>query len=305
MQTVLEIDSSLININVDKGFLVLSRDSGTRKVPLDEIEALVINSRGAIITNHAIMRLAEYNIPIVHCGKNNLPLSITLPYANNVFRKERISAQIDASAPLNKNLWKQVVRAKITNQANVLRYMGAHCQDLMLLASRVTSGDKENKEATAARFYWERLMGKGFRRDHDQPGQNAYLNYGYAILRAVFCRAITGSGLLPELGIHHSNMMNPLCLADDLMEPIRPFVDLLIANMAIPQDLILSPAHKRTIVSLLDTPVTHADHRSHLRQCANTIMEMLLRSFHQKKALLVFPLIGDAEYHSIKGLVSF
>lgn len=291
MISVLEINAESAVITVSKGFLVIRLDSDENKIPLDNIESLIVNSHAALISNHALMRLAEQNIPIVHCGRNAVPIALTLSYGANVYRKERIDLQLSASQPLIKNLWKQVVKAKIANQASVLTLGGRRSNDLSSLVDKVASGDTGNLEAVAARIYWERLFGKGFKRDPDLEGINSYLNYGYAILRASVCRNIVASGLLPELGIHHINQKNPYCLADDLMEPFRPFLDLLVYLMPLKQDCGLNPDHKRTLISILDLELPFVGQLTHLRFLIPRIINLYITALAEKKPQLVYPVI--------------
>lgn len=292
MKTVVEVEGESCGIGVNKGFLLIRRGDEANKIPLSDIEALIIVSHGAYITNQAVARLGAEGVPIVHCGGNAQPCALTLPYGANVYRKQRIASQLEASQPLAKNLWRQVVVAKISNQARVLQLCGKQHQDLDHLAGKVLSGDSGNCEATAARFYWERLFGPGFRRDPDLPGTNAHLNYGYAVLRASFCRHLVAAGFIPELGIHHRNLMDPYCLADDLMEPFRPFTDLLVHALGESREEGLTPEHKRQLVSLLDLPLTFNGEESHLRYAIQGTVELFTRSLEQKKPCLCFPQIG-------------
>ncbi|PKN71112.1 MAG: type II CRISPR-associated endonuclease Cas1 [Candidatus Cloacimonetes bacterium HGW-Cloacimonetes-3] len=304
MNSVVEISSDGISISVSKGFLLVKQQESEEKIPLSEIETLVINSYGAYISNKAIMRLSEEGVPIVHSGQNAIPCAITLPYGNNVYRKDRIELQIKSSLPQKKNLWQQVIKAKIRNQAMVLELNNLRHNDLDTLADKVQSGDVGNLEAVAARIYWERLFGKGFRRNPDLPGINSFLNYGYAILRASMCRCIVASGLIPELGIHHHNQMNPYCLADDLMEPFRPYIDICISIQQISDATPLSTMHKKTLIGLLDLPVKLQDNNTHIRYCILHAVEDFVQSLVQKKASITFPLICAETAICIKGRIN-
>lgn len=294
MTTVIEINTDAATLSVGKGFLLVRRDGTEDKIPLSDIESLIINAHGALISNHAIMRLAEFGIPIVHCATNAMPCAITLNYGANVYRKDRIQMQISSSLPLKKNLWQQVIKAKVKNQAAVLALTGQKHHDLEIMAGKVGSGDPGNIEAVAARAYWERLFGKGFRRKPELEGINSFLNYGYAILRASFCRNIVAAGLLPELGIHHHNQMNPFCLADDLMEPFRPMVDLLIKQMNPATEAQLTTSYKRKLISILELQLCWQAKETHLRFVIPAIVQNLVNSHSAKKAGLSFPIIDDA-----------
>lgn len=304
MISILEINAESALISVSKGFLVIKRDSTEEKVPLDNIESLIINAHGAMISNHAIMRLSEQNIPIIHCGQNAVPCSMTLSCGLNIYRKERIDMQLAASLPLKKNLWKQVIKAKILNQAKVLELNGRKHHDVARLIEKVASGDTGNMESVAARAYWERLFGKGFKRNPDLEGINSFLNYGYAILRASFCRNIVAGGLLPELGIHHINQKNPYCLADDLMEPLRPFIDLLISQMKITPDNALLPAHKRLLICILDLEMPFLEQKTHTRFLIPRVINLYIASLAEKKSGISYPVISNDTLVSIMAMIA-
>ena len=208
-------------------------EEGPRTVPIEEIGFVILEHGRITLTNRLVEKLMESNAVIVHCNSRHLPFSMTLPMVGHTEYTRRLRLQLESSVPLRKNLWKQTVQAKILNQAGVLEKFGKDAEKLRLLARKVTSGDRYNEESKAAVYYWSTLFAEwpDFIRHRDGPPPNALLNYGYAILRAVAARALVGSGLLPALGIHHQNKYNPYCLADDIMEPYRPFVDALVFTM--------------------------------------------------------------------------
>ena len=198
-------------------------------IPIEDIGLVVADHKQVTFTQTVITSLQANNAAILWCGDNHLPLSLTLPlYSNDTF-SEKVKYQIEASEPLKKQLWKQTVAAKIKNQAYVLQSFGGKYLLLEKMASRITSGDAENYEGQAAAIYWNTLLQKfEVTRGRFEGGPNVLFNYGYAILRAVIARSLVGSGCLPVLGIHHSNKYNAYCLADDIMEPFRPVVDLYV-----------------------------------------------------------------------------
>lgn len=193
--------------------------------PLAEIAVLVTAHPQITVTQAVLAGLSEAGGVCVVCDAKSRPVATMLPLVNHHLQTERLRAQASASLPTKKRLWQQVVRNKIASQAQVLREL--HSQDFGLsrLAAQVKSGDRSNVEAVASRRYWRHLFGTAFRRNPDADDHNRFLNYGYAILRAVVSRAITAVGLHPSLGLHHHNRYNPFCLADDLMEPFRPRID--------------------------------------------------------------------------------
>lgn len=205
-----------------------------RTIPIEDIGAVVLDNRRITITTGAMEALLDNNCAIITCNSTNLPVGLTLPLSGNTTQSERFRNQIDASLPLKKQLWQQTVRQKILNQATVLnKNTGAIVKNMQVWANEVKSGDPDNFEARAATYYWRNLFPTlpNFVRGREGEPPNNLLNYGYAILRACVARGLVGSGLLPTLGIHHHNRYNAYCLADDIMEPYRPFVDDLVINI--------------------------------------------------------------------------
>lgn len=197
--------------------------------PIEDIGVVVLDNQRITITTGAMEALLANNCAIITCDQRSMPVGLMLPLSGNTTQSERFRDQIDASLPLKKQLWQQTIQAKISNQASVLatcRKAEVGC--LRAWAKDVRSGDPDNFEGRAAAYYWRYLFGlhiDGFTRDREGLPPNNALNYGYAILRAIVARALVSSGMLPTLGIHHHNRYNAYCLADDIMEPYRPYVD--------------------------------------------------------------------------------
>ena len=205
-----------------------------KRIPIEDIGIVVLDNKQITITQGALGALLDNNVAIISCDEHRMPSGLMLPLSGNTTQSERFRHQIDASLPLKKQLWQQTIQAKILNQSAVLyRQRRLECGNMEAWAKQVKSGDADNLEGRAAAFYWQNLFGniKGFRRDREGVAPNNLLNYGYAILRAVVARSLVGSGLLPTLGIHHHNRYNAYCLADDIMEPYRPYVDRLVAEI--------------------------------------------------------------------------
>ena len=197
--------------------------------PIEDIGVVVLDNQRITITTGAIEALLENNCAIITCDHRSMPSGLILPLCGNTTQSERFRNQIDASLPLKKQLWQQTIQAKISNQAFVLSSCrGAEVGCMRAWARDVRSGDPDNFEGRAAAYYWRCMFGEqidGFTRDREGVPPNNALNYGYAILRAIVARALVSSGMLPTLGIHHHNRYNAYCLADDIMEPYRPYVD--------------------------------------------------------------------------------
>ena len=201
-------------------------------IPLTDI-AVVIVSHPQVSYTHAVLSgLALAGALFVTCDEKHLPVSMMLPLVTHSLQTERFAAQAGLALPVRKRIWQQIARAKIQAQARVLKERTGEESGLGALASQVRSGDPANLEARAARVYWQKIFGEiEFRRDREQDGLNACLNYGYAVLRAMVARAICGAGLHPSLSLHHHNRYDAFCLADDLMEPFRPVVDRVVAKL--------------------------------------------------------------------------
>ena len=201
--------------------------------PIEDIGVIVLDHKQITITSGVLEAFLENNCAVLTCDSKSMPVGLLLPLHGNTTQNERFRQQLDASLPLSKQLWQQTIKAKIENQAAVLKECtGEEIKCMKVWAANVRSGDPDNQEARAAAYYWKNLFRiEGFTRDRDGIPPNNLLNYGYAILRAVVARGLVASGLLPTLGIHHHNRYNAYCLADDIMEPYRPYVDRLVYDM--------------------------------------------------------------------------
>lgn len=223
-QLVIELPEIVNNKSLPEPFKKMEE----RTIPIEDIGVVVLDHRQITITQGVMSALLANNSAVITCDEKSMPVGLMLPLYGNTLQNERFRQQIDASLPLQKQLWQQTIRQKILNQAHVLNmYSGSKYPCMTVWSSEVRSGDSDNLEARAAAFYWRHLFPTlpDFTRDREGESPNHLLNYGYAILRAVIARSLVGSGLLPTLGIHHHNRYNAYCLADDIMEPYRPFVD--------------------------------------------------------------------------------
>jgi CRISPR-associated protein Cas1 len=224
--------------------------------PIEDLAVVILENSQITITSGAIEALLSNNCALITCDRRNMPVGLMLPLSGNTVQSERFAQQIDASLPLKKQLWQQTMQAKIHNQAEVLhQFTAEEVRCMHVWADSVRSGDPDNLEGRAAAYYWRHLFPQveNFTRDRDGDCPNPWLNYGYAILRAVVARALVGSGLLPTLGIHHHNRYNAYCLADDIMEPYRPYVDALVCQM-VRQYGVANEMQKEHKVQLLSVP---------------------------------------------------
>ena len=202
-----------------------------RTIPIEDIGFVVLEHQQTNITLPLLNALSDNNVAVIICGKDYMPNAMLMNLDSNKTQGESFRVQIEASEPLKKGLWKQVVEAKIRNQAALLNKLGKDGDKLKPYYSNVKSGDSDNREGIAAKIYWNELFGDNFIRSREGMEPNTLLNYGYTLLRAAVARALMGSGLLPAFGIFHRNRYNAFPLADDIMEPYRPYVDEIVYHM--------------------------------------------------------------------------
>jgi len=207
--------------------------SGLNTVPVEDIALVILDNQQLTISHGLLTALLENNVAVVQCNATHHPTGLLLPLDGHDTQAERFRIQVEATQPLRKQLWQQTVQAKILNQAALLKQRRQLAEPLRRWAEQVKSGDPTNLEARAAVYYWPLVfpIAPAFRRQREGEPPNNLLNYGYAILRAIAARALVGSGLLPTFGIHHTNRYNAYALADDVMEPYRPYVDALVCEI--------------------------------------------------------------------------
>lgn len=265
-----------------------------RTIPIEDIGVVVLEDRQITITNVALDSLLQNNCAVITCDEKHMPAGMLLPLEGNTIQSERFANQIDASLPLKKQLWQQTVQAKIRNQASVLkRLSGVEVGCMLAWANDVKSGDSDNLEGRAAAYYWKNIFPSlpEFTRDREGEIPNNLLNYGYAIVRAVIARALVASGLLPTLGIHHHNRYNAYCLADDIMEPYRPYVDELVINI-MHSDIDygeLTPELKKQLLGLPVTEVVIGGQRSPLMVAASQTTSSLCKCYSGELRKMAYP----------------
>ena len=224
----------LPEVENNKTFPEAIKKEAERTIPIEDIGVVVLDNRRITLTSGVMEALLENNCAVITCNQKSMPVGLLLPLCGNTTQNERFRSQIEASLPLRKQLWQQTIKQKILNQEHVLRInTDKETTCMRIWSNDVRSGDPDNLEARSAAYYWKNLFTNypNFVRDREGPPPNNLLNYGYAILRAIIARALVGSGLLPTLGIHHHNRYNAYCLADDIMEPYRPYVDQLVLDI--------------------------------------------------------------------------
>lgn len=247
----------------------------------------------ATYTQSVFLDLLAVGATVIVSGRDHLPAGMMLPIDAHHVQTERHLSQVAASLPLKKRLWQALVAAKISQQGAVLHRFTGRDGGLLPLSRRVRSGDPENLEAQAAQRYWPALFGKEFRRERAGEGTNALLNYGYAVMRAAVARAVVASGLIPSLGVFHSNRSNPFCLADDLLEPYRPYVDWrvrLLSDEADGEPVTLeNRAVRAALLSLLNETVLVGGRRNPMLVAIQVSAVSLARALTEGKADLALP----------------
>lgn len=262
-------------------------------IPIEDIGIVVLDNHQITITHGLLDSLLENNSAIVTCNKSHMPSGLFMPLATNDEQSQKFRAQIEASEPLKKQLWSQTITAKIFNQAAILKERNVPINNMITWAKKVRSGDPDNYEGRAAAYYWKNFfpMIPDFIRDRYGEPPNNLFNYGYAILRAIIARALVGSGLLPTLGIHHSNKYNAYCLADDIMEPYRPFVDKVVYTIVSNgEDFYeLNSSIKKQILEIATVDVIIEGKKSPLMIAAQRTSASLAKCFEGEARKIIYP----------------
>jgi CRISPR-associated protein Cas1 len=293
LHQVVEIREENRYISLDRGFLSVNHgEEEIAKLPIDDIAVLLISAQSVSFSKHIANELAEHGAITLLCGRNYQPQSIIIPVVGHYMQTGIIKAQIQSTLPLRKNIWKLIVETKLKNQgkALILYNKKEDASLLFKISNIVKSGDPENREAYGARMYWKSLFGEKFIRDKDGEGINAFLNYGYAVVRASMTRAICAAGLLPSLGVHHNNKLNPFCLSDDLFEPFRPLVDCVVYSVTQgnthPE---LSPEMKKLLIRVLWIKLQTTEGNSPLFQSLHYFAASYVKALTSKKLVLKIP----------------
>lgn len=255
---------------------------------------VILDNKQITITTGVLDALLENNSSVITCDSKSMPVGLLLPLSGNTVQNERFRDQLSATLPLKKQLWQQTIKAKITNQATVLlNCLGEESKCMQVWADEVRSGDSDNLEARAAAYYWKNLFSHipEFTRNREGIYPNNLLNFGYAILRATIARALVSSGLLPTLGIHHHNRYNAYCLADDIMEPYRPYVDELVFRLVQKHkgEMELTKELKGVLLTIPTLEVMINGKRSPLMIAATQTTASLYKCFTGELRRIVYP----------------
>lgn len=264
-----------------------------KTIPIEDVGMVVLDNKQITITQGLLEALHMNNAAVVTCDSRHLPCGLFLPLEGNTVQNERFRIQMEASLPLKKQLWQQTVAQKIRNQGAVLAYSTGEIHNNMAAwANDVRSGDSQNMEARAAVYYWKTVFPEypSFVRNRGEAGPNILLNYGYGILRAIIARALVSSGMLPTLGIHHHNRYNAYCLADDIMEPYRPYVDRMVVDMLrVNPEGELDQSAKTMMLGIPTLEVVIAGKRSPLMVAASTTTASLYKCLERESRKILYP----------------
>ncbi|MCA9225704.1 MAG: type II CRISPR-associated endonuclease Cas1 [Planctomycetales bacterium] len=295
IKRTIEISRDAAHLAVRNRQLLVQRDGKTiGSIPCEDVGVVLVDHPAATYSHAALAALADSDAALVVCGRNHLPTAMLLPLADHSQVVWRINDQLNASKPLQKQLWRQLIQAKIRAQAANLPPHSRARSKLLDMARGVRSGDPNNVEAHAARVYWQHFLpDHRFRRDADGDGLNSLLNYGYAVVRAAVARAIVAAGLMPAIGLKHSNRSNAFCLADDLIEPLRPLVDDRARDLREQGYDRLTSEAKTGLLSLLADPVWITGERSPLMVSLHRYCASLVKCFRGEAKSLEIPTSRD------------
>ena len=274
--------------------LLIERDSVVvGSVPIEDLGVLILQHSAIVITQAAIVACQKNNVAVIFCDERHLPYSLLLPLSEGHTLHNRIlQEQISISEPTRKRIWKRIVQEKISQQILTLERFGVESAVLKRMVQKVKTGDTGNHEAQAAQRYWPLLMGKKFRRDPNGDGINSILNYGYSIIRGLVARALVAGGLHPSIGIHHHNQYNSLALADDVMEPFRPWIDWKVRLLAESQTHVQIDRDTKTeILRLLDATVLYNKKSIPFMVASHRLIADLKRACNDNTKTLSYPQI--------------
>jgi len=290
---IVEIADNKRHLFLLRGFMVVQQHGDERqelgRIPIDDVIAVIANAHGITYTNNLLVALAERGIPFVLCGANHNTAGMLVTIGGHHLQAKRFDAQIAASQPTIKRIWAEIVKAKLQQQAVVLAKLGKPDAPLLALVKKVRSGDPDNIEAQGARRYWTLLFGNSFRRDQNDTGINALLNYGYTVLRATTARSVIAAGLHPTIGLHHCNEGNPMRLVDDLMEPFRPMIDYRVWQLVYQGKLAIDAETKHALVNTMYEDIRTSTGISPVMVCTQKLATSLAQIFLGEEKKLFTP----------------
>ena len=289
---------SEVELSIKRDQLLIKTDGGDISYPIEDLDAVLIENRRVRWSVAVPARLAEAGCAVYLCDEKHLPCCVLQPFAQYYKQLSTYKLQQELTEPRKKRLWQQIVEQKLRNQGACLQQMGNSmaAEKLSNMAKQVLSGDTGHMEAAGAAYYFPQLFGEAFIRGEEEDGRNAALNYGYAIIRGCFARTLALYGFLPQLGLQHHSELNAFNLADDLIEPFRPVVDLFVAGNISEEDE-LQPAHKKQLFDLLAAEVLVDGKRQSVSHAVELEVQSLLRCMSDKNATLTLPVLRELRRH--------
>lgn len=274
----------------------LPESKETRTIPIEDIGIIITDHQQITVTQALLANLLENNVAFLTCNATHHPAGFLLNLEGNTLQSQKSQQQAEASTPLKKQLWQQTIISKIKNQAAVLAAQREPHKYLLEVAEKVKSGDTGNDEAKAASYYWKKIFPAflEFKRERYGPPPNNLLNYGYAILRALMARSLVGSGLLPTLGIHHKSQYNAFCLADDIMEPYRPYVDLIVCKIIRMNGkfLEMTPSMKKELLEIPAMDVILEGKKSPMMNAISRTTASLVKCYEGESRKILYPVMN-------------
>lgn len=291
IKKIIEISNQSYLSLKNQQLLIQQKNKILAQIPIEDIGVLILENSKITISQKLIIACQKNNTAIIFCDEKHLPYSSILPISKgHTMHNKILKQQINISQPTRKNLWKQIIKSKIKEQINTLQYFHKNTNRLEQIINKVKSDDATNCEAIAAQYYWKELFGKSFIRNQNLDGINAILNYGYSIIRAMIARSIIAAGLHPTLGIFHKNQYNDLCLADDLMEPFRPWVDAIAYQLCYKnKDIKISKETKLPFLELISSQVYFTNKKMSLMVASHYLMADLKRNYIKETTKLIYP----------------
>ena len=286
---------NLVQLSVQNSLLKITYKDDPENITyraIEDLAIILIDNHSASLTTPLIGKLSEQNVAVVFCNEKHMPASMLMNLDANTLQEKYFRLQLEAPLPLKKQMWKNVVEAKIKNQALHLKALGKKYDRLLKYATNVLSGDTSNREGLAAQYYWKELFGKDFIRDRFGEHPNDFLNYGYTLLRAATARALMASGLLPSLGIFHRNYYDAFPLADDIMEPYRPFVDQIVYKLHSNKKKKLDKEVKKIFLEMFYANVPFGEQMVQLGTCLTYTTASVEKFFMGETKNLVYPRVS-------------
>lgn len=286
-------------LSIEDANLRVDQDNIHLRIAVEDILSIVIEDQSVFLNSYLLSHLAQHDVLVYTCDRTHMPCTILSPFSFHVAQTKRLRQQIALSLPFKKQTWRQIVKAKIYNQAQCLKICGQEHDDLLRMADEVKSDDIDNREGTAARAYFTRLFGPDFTRDRDTI-VNACLNYGYAILRGLIARSLVAHGFIPDLGVHHHSELNNFNLADDFIEPIRPTVDIVIAqDTSLRGKMELSKGIKERLYDIINKTISFHDETHSIGHSVELMIESYIRSIdNNDTSIQHYPILQSPSRHS-------